>query len=136
MKKTNKLISFAALIAFALGLFVLAGNGAVEAASEDQSVWDALKGQIVSDEDAVDAASRQNFREAVKDILNYFLTFLGLIAVAFIIYAGILMVTAGGEEDQVGKGKKIITWALVGIIIIVLSWTIVNWVANSVGAGV
>lgn len=69
-----------------------------------------------------------DFRAAVIAYLNYFLAFLGLLAVAFIIYAGVLMVTAAGDDDQIGKGRKIIMYASIGIIIILLAWTIVNFV--------
>lgn len=67
-----------------------------------------------------------DFRANVISMINYILGFLGLITVAFIIYAGFLMVTAGGEGDNLKKGKDIITWAAVGIIIILLSYGIVN----------
>ncbi len=73
-----------------------------------------------------------DFRTNVVSIINYILGFLGLITVAFIIYAGFLMVTAGGEDEALGKGKKIITWAGVGIIVILLSYGIVNVI---IGAG-
>lgn len=68
------------------------------------------------------------FRTAVQGFMNYFLGFLGLIAVIFVIYAGILMVTAQGEEDQVEKGKKILIWAAAGIIIVLLSYTMVRMI--------
>lgn len=69
----------------------------------------------------------------ITNIINYFLGLLGLIAVAFLIYAGILMVTAGGNEEQVGKARKIIMYAVVGIVIILLSYTIVTFVTKSLG---
>lgn len=69
-----------------------------------------------------------DFRATVIAYINYFLAFLGLLAVAFIIYAGILMVTAAGDEEAVTKGKNIILYAAIGIIIILLAWTIVNFV--------
>lgn len=69
----------------------------------------------------------------ITTLINYFLGFLGLIAVAFLIYAGVLMVTAGGDDDQVTKARKIITYAVVGIVIILLSWTIVTFVTDALG---
>lgn len=66
-------------------------------------------------------------------ILNYFLGMLGLIAVAFLIYAGVLMVTAGGAEEQVTKAKKLIMYAVAGIVIILLSYTIVTFVSSALG---
>lgn len=76
-----------------------------------------------------------DFKTAVRSFLNYFLGFLGLVAVIFVIYAGVLMVTAGGDDDQVGKGKKILLWAAVGIVLVLLSYAIVSWVVGAGTAG-
>ena len=90
------------------------------------------KAAWTTDSDQPDGVMGSNFRANVVDIMNYILGFLGLIAVGFIVYAGLLMVTAGGDDDAIGNGKKIITWAAIGIVIILLSYGIVNVV---IGAG-
>jgi len=69
----------------------------------------------------------------VTIIINYFLGILGLVAVGFLIYAGILMVTAGGAEESVTKARKIIMYAVAGIVIILLSYTIVTFVSSALG---
>jgi len=84
------------------------------------------------EENRPDTADSRGFREVAVSYINYFLGFLGLLAVAMIIYAGVLMVTAQGEEEQLNKGKKIITWAAIGLIVIMLSFAIVKVV---IGAG-
>lgn len=86
----------------------------------------AASSNLLDQNDRPDAAIDDEFRSAVTRMINYFLLFLGLIAVAFIIYAGVLMVTAQGEADGVDKGKKIILWAGAGIVIILLSYSIVR----------
>ena len=78
-------------------------------------------------------ATQGTLGQNVTNIINFFLGLLGLIAVAFLIYAGVLMVTAGGNDDQVGKAKKIITFSVIGIIIILLSYTIVTFVTSALG---
>ena len=87
---------------------------------------------MLSDADRPDDAVSADFKDAVRSFINYFLTFLGLVAVFFVIYAGVLMVTAQGEDDQVEKGKKILIWAGIGIVLIMLSYAIVKMV---IGAG-
>lgn len=77
------------------------------------------------------ASAQGTLGQNIIIIINYVLGFLGLIAVAFLIYAGVLMVTAGGNEDQVGKARTIITYAVIGIVIILLSFTIVSFVTNA-----
>lgn len=78
-------------------------------------------------------AAQGTLGQNVTTIINYFLGILGLIAVAFLIYSGVLMVTAGGDEGQIEKARKIITYAVIGIVIILLSWTIVTFVTSALG---
>ena len=73
-----------------------------------------------------------SFRILAKRIVDYFLTFLGFIAVIMIIYGGILYVTAAGEQEKIDTAKKILMYAAIGIIVILLSFAIVNTI---IGAG-
>ena len=76
-----------------------------------------------------------SLRQMILMILNFFLGFLGLLAVCMIIYGGILYITAAGKQETVDKGKKIIMYAVVGIVIILLAFAIVNTVLGGLGAG-
>jgi len=62
----------------------------------------------------------------VRTMLNYFLGFLGIVCLAIIIYGGFMYVTAGVNESGADTGKKILTYAAIGVIIILLSFVIVN----------
>jgi len=73
-----------------------------------------------------------SIRELALKIVNYFLTFLGIVAVMMIIFGGVTYVTAAGKQESIDSAKKIILYSLVGIIIILLSFAIVNTV---LGAG-
>jgi amino acid transporter len=83
--------------------------------------------------EGITTTAKGTLGQNITTIINYFLGLLGLIAVAFLIYAGVLMVTAGGNEEQVKKSKKIITYAVIGIVIILLAFTIVQFVATALG---
>ena len=96
--------------------------------------------QLISSTDQpgrlADATGGQgSLRSLILTFLNFFLGFLGLIAVIMVIYGGILYVTAAGEQEKVDKGKKIIMYAVVGIVIILLSFAIVNTLLGGLGAG-
>ena len=82
---------------------------------------------------APNVAAQGTLGSNITTLINYFLGLLGLIAVGFLIYAGILMVTAGGAEEQVTKSKKIMIYAVTGIVIILLSYTIVTFVSSALG---
>lgn len=52
------------------------------------------------------------------------------ISAAMIIIGGIFIMTAGSSTSRVGKGKEIITAAVVGLLIALLSWLIINTIIN------
>ena len=87
--------------------------------------------------DTIDTATggESNFRTLALTILDYFLSFLGFGAVIFVIYGGVLYVTAGGAQDKVATAKKILMYAGVGLIIILLSYALVNTILSA-GSGV
>ncbi|MDA1060403.1 MAG: PKD domain-containing protein [bacterium] len=67
-----------------------------------------------------------DFRDFVLLVVNFALGFLGLVAVIIVIYGGTLYVTAGGEEEKTQKGKKAITYAVIGLLIVLGSFAFVN----------
>lgn len=72
-------------------------------------------------------------REFVVKIIKFALSFLGLIAVIISIYGGVRILTSAGEADGVEKGRKAITYAVIGIIVIMSSYAIVNTVLQAPG---
>ena len=68
----------------------------------------------------------------IGKILNVLFGAFGIILVLYIIYAGILYMTAGGEEEKVKKAKKIIMQTVIGIIIIVAAYSISNFVITQI----
>ncbi len=68
--------------------------------------------------------------EAVQYYVNFLMTFLYLIAVLYALWGGFLILTAGGEDDKVTKGKTIlIQWGL-WLLVIWLAGTIVKWILS------
>lgn len=62
---------------------------------------------------------------------NFVLPFVGVIAIAALVYAGFLYITAAGNEEQTKKAKNIIMWVVIGIIIIFSAYAIVNTLLSS-----
>ncbi len=87
------------------------------------------------DEEGYDPTLTENksAREFIQTIVNYALSFLGLIAVVIVIYGGVLYVLSRGDEEMTGKGKKAISYAAVGIIIILGSYALVNTLLRAGG---
>ncbi len=67
-----------------------------------------------------------SLRGIVLTIINFALGFLGLVAVIMVIYAGFLYLTSQGNDEATGNAKKIIQYSVVGIILILASFALVN----------
>ena len=71
-----------------------------------------------------------NLKTAVTNVVKYILTFVAIIAVAVIVFAGIRFIISAGEEGEKEKAKKMIIYAVIGLLIVMLAQAIVNFVIN------
>lgn len=65
-------------------------------------------------------------------ILNWAMTIAFLAAVIYLIYGGFQYISSAGNQDRATKGRTTIVNAIIGIVIIILSYTIVQIVYNFV----
>ena len=68
----------------------------------------------------------------VKTIINIFLYLVGAISVIMIVYSGFRYVTSAGNQNSVTSAKNTLLYAVVGLVVAMFAWAIVNWVYNSV----
>ena len=71
-------------------------------------------------------------RTTIESIVNTVLGFLALIAVIFVIVGGIRIMTAGGNEENVTKGRKTIIYAIIGLLVIFFARVIVGFVTQEI----
>lgn len=69
----------------------------------------------------------------VARLIRLFLSFIGIILVLIILYAGLIWMLSGGDEEKVATAKKTIINAIIGLIIILLSNSIIRFIVNAVG---
>lgn len=69
--------------------------------------------------------------QVVGGIINIVLALLAIISIVLFLYGGFLWMTAGGNEENVAKAKKIITATVIGLAIILLSAAAVNFVLGN-----
>lgn len=60
----------------------------------------------------------------VGNVIKMLLTFVGVIFFVFVLYAGILWMTAGGNEEQISKAMKILFQSVVGLTIVIFAYAI------------
>ncbi|MBI4127321.1 hypothetical protein HY463_01285 [Candidatus Peregrinibacteria bacterium] len=73
-------------------------------------------------------AATQTVALFVGKIVGQILLFLGAVTVVFIIIAGAKYIFAFGNDDRLGQAKRGMTWSIVGLILIMLSYAIVRGV--------
>ncbi|MFH1997302.1 MAG: MMCAP2_0565 family pilin-like conjugal transfer protein, partial [Patescibacteria group bacterium] len=69
-------------------------------------------------------------RVIAAKIIRVFLGFLGIIAVVLTIYAGWMYMTADGDDERINKAKAILKNAVIGLIIILMSFAIVSLILS------
>jgi len=73
-----------------------------------------------------------DLKSLIGKIIKVILGFLGIVAVCLVLYGGFLYMTSGGEQEKVADAKKYITNALIGLVIILLSYSIVAFVMSRI----
>lgn len=64
-------------------------------------------------------------------IIRALLTFVGIIAVLFIVVGGFQYITSGTNAELAEAGKKTLTNAIIGLVIVILSYVIVVVIINT-----
>ncbi len=71
-------------------------------------------------------------RAIIGRIINVALGFLGVIAVALILYGGFKWMTAAGNEDKVTEAKQLLGAGVIGLVIILAAWAIATFVISQI----
>jgi heme/copper-type cytochrome/quinol oxidase subunit 2 len=77
------------------------------------------------------SATPKDPAEIVGGLISTVLSVLGIIAVVLIIYAGFIWMTAAGNTEKIDKAKKILGNAVIGLIIILMAYSITYFVTRS-----
>lgn len=64
-------------------------------------------------------------------LISVVLGLLGIIAFGLVLYAGFLIMTSAGNEEKVAQGKRVMVNALIGFVIIISAFAIVQFVLKS-----
>jgi len=71
-----------------------------------------------------------------QNVLKFALVIVFLIVIVFIVYGGFRWIFSGGNEANIKAGMKIITNAIIGLMIVLCAWLIVNtvfWLIAQIG---
>ena len=123
------------IILFSLFLLVILFQFSIicplEVSAKESELWEK---QIGRDEIGMafdDSRTRPiSVQDVIINIIKVFLSFLALIFIIYIIFGGYRWMTAAGNEDRVKEAKAQIKNAIIGTVIIIMSYAITLAVAN------
>ena len=89
-------------------------------------------GQVQCGLDSVAPSTTGNLTDSIKTIINVLLFVLGAIAVIMIIIGGFRYVLSAGESSAITAAKNTIFYAVIGLVVAILAFAIVNFVLKNV----
>ena len=84
--------------------------------------------QDIAQKSGYGSATSNTLSETIGKIIKAVLGLLGIIFLALTVYAGILWMTAAGNEEQVTKSLGILKTAVIGLLIIIAAYSITYFV--------
>lgn len=78
-----------------------------------------------------DLENKDGLSNTIKNATNVALFIAGALAVIMIIYGSIRFMTAHGNEKQVESARLIVTYSVIGLIIAILAYALVNFVLSN-----
>lgn len=69
----------------------------------------------------------------ITNVIDWVLALAGGVAVLFLILGGLQYITSSGNKDKAETAKQTILYAVIGLIVIALSYVIVAFVSQNVG---
>ncbi len=78
-----------------------------------------------------DLSKQDGLSNILKNATNIVLFIAGALAVIMIIYGSIRFMTAHGNEKQVESARLIVTYSVIGLIIAILAYALVNFVLSN-----
>ena len=76
--------------------------------------------------------SEADLPTVIGTLINIFLGLLGIIFLILVLYAGFLWMTAAGNDSKVEQAKKLLTQAVIGLILILASYAISSFVVQAI----
>lgn len=69
----------------------------------------------------------------ISNVLKLVMTIGGLLTFAFFIIGAFYYITSGGEKDKIDKAQKTLTNAIIGLVILAVSWIVMRIIETVFG---
>ncbi len=115
------------------GVLALVGVTAVLPAT---GAYAAINGGLVNGADRAGQGSglarNANLETVITNVINIILYAVGIIAVVMMIFGGFQYITSAGDTAKVTKAKNTILYGIIGLVVAILAYAIVNFVITNI----
>lgn len=125
-KLLKNIVSFAVIMTVIVPVFALALTANAQG-TPDNLLW----GNQQTNVETNLGLGNKDPRIIAASVVNIMLGFLGIIAVLIILLGGFKWMTAGGNEDSVGEAKKMMGAGVIGLVIVLASFGLAQFVINA-----
>lgn len=94
---------------------------------------DIYQGCTGTETNALCGSKGDDANKFIKTLVDTLLFILGAISVLVIIIAGIMYATSGGEAANIKRAKDMLMYAIIGLVVALLAYAIVNFVLTQIG---
>ena len=74
----------------------------------------------------------KSLTETIKTIIDTLLFITGMVAVIMIVIGGLRYVTSNGDSNQASQAKNTILYAVIGLVVAIMAYAIVNFVVTNI----
>ena len=92
----------------------------------------AYTSKLVDSTDPTDASLSWDGRERIKHFVDRLIAFGMLLAIGWLVIGGGYMASSVGNDQKVKKGKDAVKWSVIGMIVLIFSYPLMNAVINFV----
>ena len=79
------------------------------------------------------SADSDTLFNTIKSVINIMIYVTGVIAVIMIILGGIKYTVSSGDSSAITSAKNTIMYAVIGVVVAILAFAIVNWIITAIG---
>jgi len=126
MERTKKIVTVTVSILFLVSVFAVLFFSPVTTLAQ-ASEW-----QVAN---PFKMGEGQSLQQIIAQIINIAFMAAGLVAVIYLIIGGFRYVTSGGNAEAIEGAKATILNAIIGLIIIFISFLLVNYILGAMGVG-
>jgi heme/copper-type cytochrome/quinol oxidase subunit 2 len=101
-----------------------AGCAACLVEDDANNTWDDTEGKC--------NRAGNDLNNIIHTIINVMLFIVGILSVAMIIFGGIRYAASAGNKNAVDSAKNTIIYSIVGLVVAILAFAIVQWVFSSI----